>query len=63
VATFALLSDIDSVWVGGVPRKRNGKVVGVDMAALKAKVVAAQDRIWRAMGSPVFGNGLPRVTF
>jgi cytosine/adenosine deaminase-related metal-dependent hydrolase len=63
VATFALLSDIDSVWVGGVPRKRNGKVVGVDMAALKAKVVAAQDRIWRSIGSPKFGNGLPAVTF
>jgi cytosine/adenosine deaminase-related metal-dependent hydrolase len=56
VATFALLSDIDSVWVGGVPRKRHGKVIGVDMAALKAKVVAQQDRLWRSIGSPVFGN-------
>ena len=63
VATFALLSDIDSVWVGGVPRKRHGKVLGVDMAALKAKVGASSDRIWRAMGSPVFGNGAPPVSW
>jgi cytosine/adenosine deaminase-related metal-dependent hydrolase len=55
VASFALLSDIDSVWVAGMPRKRDGKMVGIDMAALKAKVVAHQHRVWESLGSPVFG--------
>jgi cytosine/adenosine deaminase-related metal-dependent hydrolase len=55
VANFGLLSDIDSVWVAGKPRKRDGKMVGIDMVALKQKVVAAQHRVWEAMGSPVYG--------
>ncbi len=55
VANFGLLSDIDSVWVGGKARKRNGQMVGVDLKALKAKVVAAKERVWEAMGKPVYG--------
>ena len=55
VASFALHSDVDSVWVGGVPRKRHGKMVGIDAAALKAKFVAHQHRVWQSLGSPSFG--------
>jgi cytosine/adenosine deaminase-related metal-dependent hydrolase len=55
VANFGLLSDIDSVWVAGKPRKRHGQMVGIDMKALKAKVVASQHRVWEAIGRPVYG--------
>jgi cytosine/adenosine deaminase-related metal-dependent hydrolase len=55
VANFGTLADIDSVWVAGKARKRHGKMVGVDMAALKAKVVKSQERVWEAMGKPVYG--------
>ncbi|MDH4989119.1 hypothetical protein QEZ47_27140 [Aminobacter anthyllidis] len=44
---FAGLSDIDSVWVRGVARKRHGEMIGVDWASLKAQVVNAQQRIER----------------
>lgn len=44
VATFASREDIDSVWVNGVAKKRKGKLVGVDVPELMAKVEAAQRR-------------------
>ncbi len=47
VVNFAGLSDIDSVWVRGVARKRHGEMIGVDWASLKAQVVNAQQRIER----------------
>lgn len=44
VVNFANGQDIDSVWVAGVARKRGGKMLGVDMAALKLKQAEAQVR-------------------
>ncbi len=45
VANFSSYSDLDSVWVAGVARKRDGRMVGVDMAALKQKVNAMTERL------------------
>lgn len=47
VVSFANLTDIDSVWVRGTLRKRNGKMIGVDWASLKSKLGAAQERVDR----------------
>jgi cytosine/adenosine deaminase-related metal-dependent hydrolase len=47
VVTFATTSDIDSVWIAGKPRKRNGKMLDVDWSKLKAQLVEAQERVGR----------------
>ncbi|WP_274630956.1 amidohydrolase family protein [Arvimicrobium flavum] len=47
VVNFAGLSDIDSVWVRGVARKRHGEMIGIDWASLRAQMVDAQQRIER----------------
>jgi len=44
VLNYATRSDVDSVWIGGVARKRNGAMIGVDWAKLKADIATAQDR-------------------
>lgn len=44
VVTFAQSSDIDSVWIGGVAKKRGGRMVGHDFTQLKRKLAAAQAR-------------------
>jgi len=44
VVTFAAREDIDSVWIAGKARKRNGEMVGVDLKEIMQKVYAAQDR-------------------
>lgn len=44
IAMFASREDIDSVWVAGSAKKRNGKLLGVDIPALMEKVEAAQRR-------------------
>jgi cytosine/adenosine deaminase-related metal-dependent hydrolase len=45
VANYSNQPDVDTVWIAGVVRKRGGQMVGVDMAALKAKVNATSTRI------------------
>ena len=45
VLNFASLPDIDSVWVAGKARKRNGQMIGVDWVKLKSQVAEAQERI------------------
>ena len=45
VLNFGSLTDIDSVWVAGTARKRNGQMIGVDWTELKSQVVEAQKRI------------------
>lgn len=47
VVNFASLPDIDSVWVRGTARKRNGQMIGIDWASLKKQVSEAQQRIDR----------------
>ncbi|HSL21032.1 MAG TPA: amidohydrolase family protein [Vicinamibacterales bacterium] len=54
VLNFATTTDVDSVWIAGKPLKRNGKMVGVDWAKLKAQVRDAQAR---------FGPQAASITF
>jgi 5-methylthioadenosine/S-adenosylhomocysteine deaminase len=43
-------SDVDTVMVGGVVRKRDGKLLGVDLAKLQADVHASRDFLLEASG-------------
>lgn len=48
IVGYGSSADIDSVWVAGVARKRNRKMVGIDMAALKARAMRDGERIGAA---------------
>ena len=51
---YAHPSDIDSVWVAGKPRKRGGRLVGVDWPKLRDELEHSRDRILaRYRGMPV----------
>jgi cytosine/adenosine deaminase-related metal-dependent hydrolase len=54
VLNFASLPDIDSVWVAGKPRKREGQMIGVDWNGLRSKVAEAQERIGSLAASITF---------
>ena len=54
VLNFASLADIDSVWVAGTARKRNGHMIGVDWPNLKSQVIEAQERIGSLAASITF---------
>jgi len=54
VLNFGSLSDIDSVWVAGTARKRNGQMIGVNWADLKSQVSEAQERIGALAASITF---------
>ena len=54
VLNFAAREDIDSVWVAGVARKRNGKLLGVDLEKLNLQRQAAQARIQRDAATITF---------
>ena len=43
---YADVSDIDSVWVDGVARKRHGKLTGVDWPAVRSSIESSRDRIY-----------------
>ena len=45
VLNFAATPDVDSVWVNGRARKRNGQMIGVNWEYLKAQIAEAQARI------------------
>lgn len=54
VANFASLADVDSVWIAGKARKRNGRMLGVDWARLKTDLSAAQQRLAARMATVTF---------
>jgi cytosine/adenosine deaminase-related metal-dependent hydrolase len=54
VLNFGSLADIDSVWVAGTARKRNGQMIGVDWTKLKSQVAEAQKRIGPLAASITF---------
>lgn len=54
VVNFAHWQDVDSVWVGGAARKRNGAMAGVDWRAAKAKARAMQQRVMPQAKSIIF---------
>jgi len=47
VVKFANTSDINSVWIAGVARKRHGQMLDVDWPNLKSQLVEAQNRVHR----------------
>lgn len=54
VLNFASREDIDSVWVAGKARKRDGRMIGVDWARLKTDIARAQERIGPLAASITF---------
>jgi 5-methylthioadenosine/S-adenosylhomocysteine deaminase len=50
---------VDSVFVAGKPVKRDGKLLGVDVAALRARLLESRDRIAAAAGVALDGSWTP----
>jgi cytosine/adenosine deaminase-related metal-dependent hydrolase len=60
VVEAAHVGNIDSVFVAGKARKRNGKLIGVDLSDLRRKVDRARDGLFERAGVPTDGSWLPR---
>ncbi len=54
VVNHAAREDVDSVWISGEVKKRNGEMIGVDWSDLKAQIAAAQARFGRLADSVTF---------
>src|SRR6202167_3171215 len=56
-------SDVDTVMVAGRLRKRSGKLIGVDIEKLTAKVIASRDYLLEASGyrTNLFGKSVPAL--
>lgn len=54
VVNFAHWQDVDSVWVAGQARKRNGAMIGVDWKAVKQRTRALQQRVIPLAKSIIF---------
>ncbi|MFD9701172.1 amidohydrolase family protein [Lentzea sp. NPDC059081] len=59
VVTAAHPGLVDTVFVGGRVVKRDGRLVGVDLASLRERVLASRDRIAAAAGIAVDGTWTP----
>ncbi|MFJ9373820.1 hypothetical protein [Streptomyces sp. NPDC101455] len=51
---------VDTVLVAGQVVKRDGVLVGVDLPALRTRLLASRDRIVAAAGIPLDGTWHPR---
>jgi len=60
VVEAAHVGNVDSVFVAGKAVKRGGKLLGVDIAALRDKVDRARDELFDRAGVPTDGSWLPR---
>jgi cytosine/adenosine deaminase-related metal-dependent hydrolase len=60
IVEAAHVGNVDSVFVAGKARKRHGKLLGIDVKALRAKVDAARDSLFARAGVPADGSWLPR---
>ena len=58
VVEFSHIGNIDSVFVAGEARKRNGKLLGVDFPAFRRKVDATRDALFERAGAPTDGSGV-----
>jgi cytosine/adenosine deaminase-related metal-dependent hydrolase len=56
VVEFSHIGNVDSVFVAGEARKRNGKLVGVDFPAFRRKVDATRDALFERAGAPTDGT-------
>ncbi|MFD1541577.1 amidohydrolase family protein [Nonomuraea guangzhouensis] len=52
---------VDSVFVAGRAVKRDGRLLGVDLAALRARLLESRDRIAAAAGIAVDGSWMPEL--
>lgn len=59
VVEAAHVGNIDSVFVAGKAMKRHGKLLGVDLKALREKVDTARDGLFDRAGVPTDGSWLP----
>jgi cytosine/adenosine deaminase-related metal-dependent hydrolase len=50
---------VDSVFVAGRAVKRDGKLLGVDLPSLRARLLESRDRIAAAAGIAVDGSWVP----
>jgi cytosine/adenosine deaminase-related metal-dependent hydrolase len=56
VVEFSHIGNIDSVFVAGEAKKRNGKLLEVDLPAFRRKVDAARDALFERAGAPTDGS-------
>jgi hypothetical protein len=56
-------SDVDTVMVAGRLRKRNGRLIGVDIEKLTAEATASRDYLLEASGyrTTLFGTSSPAI--
>ncbi|MEV4072513.1 amidohydrolase family protein [Nonomuraea fuscirosea] len=52
---------VDSVFVAGEAVKRDGRLLGVDLPALRARLLESRERIAAAAGVPVDGSWVPEA--
>jgi 5-methylthioadenosine/S-adenosylhomocysteine deaminase len=60
IVEAAHVGNVDTVFVEGAVKKRGGKLLAVDLAALRARVDASRDALFRRAGVPADGSWLPR---
>ena len=60
VVEAAHIGNVDTVFVAGKVMKRNGKLIGVDLKALRARVEQARDDLFARAGVPTDGSWLPK---
>ena len=65
-----LINNVDSIFVGGKARKRNGKLLDVDFPAFRKKVDQHRDALFARAGVPIDGSWIvtpyseePKVEF
>jgi cytosine/adenosine deaminase-related metal-dependent hydrolase len=59
IVESAHAGNVDSVFVAGVARKRGGRLLDVDLKALRRRVDAARDALFARAGVPADGSWLP----
>ena len=60
IVEAAHVGNVDSVFVAGKAKKRHGKLLDVDFAALRKKVDAHRDGLYERAGIPTDGSWLPK---
>jgi cytosine/adenosine deaminase-related metal-dependent hydrolase len=56
VVEFSHIGNIDSVFVAGAAKKRNGQLLGVDFPAFRSQVDATRDALFERAGAPTDGS-------
>ena len=56
VVEFSHIGNVDSVFVAGEAKKRNGKMLGVDFPAIRKRVDATRDALFERAGAPTDGS-------